>query len=183
MNGVHNAKKYRSAHLAKLTDQIGVYALCDLDGVPIYVGKFVDGIRSRVQRHLTSARSDIIANRQIDVWEIAFVKAWPVDGIGTIFNLEAHLFNKFDAQMPLMNGKVLQNISGEIAIPDEQVVQVIEENERQTRLDPALRLPRQIAQYLRLVDYIQVVKDADHLRRALQAHFDRLQLYHQRFLA
>ena len=30
-----------------------------------------DGIRSRVARHLTSARSDIIANRQIDVWEIA----------------------------------------------------------------------------------------------------------------
>ena len=45
---------------------------------PIYVGQSVDGIRSRVNRHLTSARSDIIANRQIDVWEIAWVWAYPV---------------------------------------------------------------------------------------------------------
>lgn len=60
-------KVFRTQALGKLTDQIGVYALCDLDGVPIYVGQSVDGIRSRVRRHLTSARSDIIANRMIDV--------------------------------------------------------------------------------------------------------------------
>ena len=61
-----------------LTNAIGVYVLCDLDGVPIYVGQSKDGIRARVRRHLTSARSDIIANRQIDPWEIAFVQAFPV---------------------------------------------------------------------------------------------------------
>jgi hypothetical protein len=61
-----------------LTNEIGCYVLCDLDRAPIYVGQSVDGIRSRVNRHLTSARSDIIANRQIDVWEIAWVGAYPV---------------------------------------------------------------------------------------------------------
>jgi len=64
---------YRKRAVRKLPTQIGVYVLCDLDQVPIYVGQSVDGIRSRVARHLTSARSDIIANRQIDVWEIAWV--------------------------------------------------------------------------------------------------------------
>jgi hypothetical protein len=60
---VIDPKAYRARQIKDLTDQIGVYALCDLDGVPIYVGQSVDGIRSRVRRHLTSARSDIIANR------------------------------------------------------------------------------------------------------------------------
>jgi hypothetical protein len=37
-------------------------------------------VRKRVRRHLTGARSDIIANRQLDVWEVAFVDAWPLPG-------------------------------------------------------------------------------------------------------
>src|SRR5436190_18792230 len=70
--------KFRNPASRQLPEQTGVYALCDLDEVPIYVGQSVDGIRARVRRHLTSARSDVIANRQLDVWEIAFVWAWPV---------------------------------------------------------------------------------------------------------
>lgn len=56
---------FRKQAVAQLTRQIGVYVLCDLDNVPVYVGQSKDGIRQRVQRHLTSARSDVIANRQI----------------------------------------------------------------------------------------------------------------------
>ena len=70
--------RFAGGRFATLTNEIGCYVLCDLDQVPIYVGQSVDGIRSRVNRHLTSARSDIIANRQIDVWEIAWVWAYPV---------------------------------------------------------------------------------------------------------
>lgn len=39
---------FRKAALKALTNEIGVYALCDLDEVPIYVGQSVDGIRARV---------------------------------------------------------------------------------------------------------------------------------------
>ena len=63
--------------------------------MPIYVGQSVDGIRSRVNRHLTSARSDIIANRQIDVWEVAFVWAYPVSGKAEIGPLEMLYFTNF----------------------------------------------------------------------------------------
>src|SRR5271155_3915 len=97
---------FRRKALRELTNQIGVYVLCDLDGVPIYVGQSVDGIRARVNRHLTSARSDIIANRQIDVWEIAFVKAWPVKRKSDIPHLEAVLFRAFDRKKALMNGSI-----------------------------------------------------------------------------
>jgi Uri superfamily endonuclease len=176
-------KKFRSQQLRSLTNVIGVYALCDLDGVPVYVGQSVDGIRQRVQRHLTSARSDIIANRMIDVWEIAYVWAWPVASAAQIAELEAFLFSKFDAESQLMNGKAMAGRSElTFAIPDMQTIQVIEEAERLDRLSPQLRLPRQIQQYLSLVDYIQTVKDEAHLKRSLRAHFDRLVKYHQTFL-
>ncbi|MGH1578944.1 GIY-YIG nuclease family protein [Planktotalea sp.] len=176
------AQDFRKSALAELSDDIGVYALCDLDGVPIYVGQSVDGIRSRVRRHLTSARSDIIANRQVDVWEIAYVWAWPVADRAEIEPLEAALFQRFDAQKPLMNGKVLPNPAFPVSEPSKQSVQVIEEPERQRRLRPDQRLERQIRQYGILVDYIQTVKSAPHLKRALDAHFERLVSYHKTFL-
>jgi len=178
-----SAQSFRAEQLKHLTDEIGVYALCDLDNVPIYVGQSVDGIRSRVRRHLTSARSDIIANRQVDVWEIAYVRAWPVEAKDSISELEAFLYNQYDAQMRLMNGKVVPPTSFDsTTVPEMQTIQVIDEEERQTRLRPENRLPRQISQYLILVDYILNVKNADHLKRSLDAHFERLVSYHQGFL-
>ena len=68
-------------------------AACDLDEVPIDVGQSKDGIRSRVSRHLTSARSDIIANRQIDVWEIAYVWAYPIVDVQDITPTENRLYH------------------------------------------------------------------------------------------
>lgn len=177
-------KDFRKKSMADLTNETGVYALCDLDMVPIYVGQSTDGIRARVQRHLTSARSDIIANRQIDVWEICAVMAWPISQKDMIETVENYLFHQFDPQSALMNGKIPPvQASLDHALPDPQTVIVMDENERQKRLDPALRLPRQIEQYQRLVDYIQNVKDAPHLKRSLQAHFQRLIQYHAHFLA
>src|SRR5438132_14152831 len=99
-------QQYRQAQMKKLTDAIGVYVLCDLDGVPIYVGQSVDGIRRRARRHLTSARSDIIANRQIDPWEIAYVQAYPTKRVEDIPVLEASLFAKFNERKQLMNGSI-----------------------------------------------------------------------------
>lgn len=73
--------EFREKAVGTMTAQIGVYVLYDLDDVAMYVGQTVatgeSGIRGRVQRHLTGARSDIIANRQLDVWEIAYVRTWP----------------------------------------------------------------------------------------------------------
>src|SRR5687767_13305079 len=97
---------FRRNAMKRLPVGKGVYVLCDLDEVPIYVGQSTDGIRARVARHLTSARSDIIANRQIDVWEIAYVWAYPTDDQTEISELEARLFHLFDPNSKLMNGKV-----------------------------------------------------------------------------
>lgn len=176
------SQDHRARALRALTSQTGVYALTDLDGVPIYIGQSVDGIRARVQRHLTSARSDIIANRQIDVWEVAEVWAWSAQSREEINALEAALFRLYDASSPLMNGSIpASTIEATVRDPDQRV-EVMTSEERARRRDPAIRLPRQIEHYQRLVDYILVVKDAPHLRRSVDAHYVRLSRYHRSFL-
>jgi len=50
------------------------------------------------------------------------------------------------------------------------------------RREPMLRLPRQIEHIGRLVDHLLTVKDKPQLRRALAAHFERLDAYRHAFL-
>ena len=176
-------QQYRTLQASLLPAQIGVYALCDLDEVPIYVGQSVDGIRSRVRRHLTSARSDIIANRQVDVWEISYVWAWPCENRDTIDALEGFLFHQFDTQGQLMNGTIPLNPGSVPFLPPAKVrIQILPEEEIEIRRDQSRRLPRQSQFYFQLVDHIQNVKDSPELRRSLSAHFHRLSRYHQHFV-
>lgn len=174
---------FRRRAVRTLTNQIGCYVLCDLNGVPIYVGQSRDGIRSRVNRHLTSARSDIIANRQVDVWEIAFVWAYPVAVVADIGPLEDALFHKYHAQSSLMNGKVPPIPSTRANIPEPaQIVQVMRDEEIAEKLDPALRLPRQAEHYSQIVGHFLAVKNSKEIAGAMEAHFQRLQRYHRALL-
>ncbi len=181
----------------------GVYVLCDLDEVPIYVGQSKDGIRARVRRHLTSARSDVIANRQLDVWEIAFVWAWPVaekriidktrrkkiapaDELH-IQRIESALYHRFDIKSRLMNGTIVPQLAkreaSSLKLDAPVRVQVMSDDEIEKRRDPALRLPRQAEHFRNLLDHMLNVKNAPELRRALKVHFSRLQKYCLDFLA
>lgn len=176
-----SVQRFRHSQLLSLTSETGVYALCDLDAIPIYVGQSADGIRARVRRHLTSARSDVIANRQIDVWEVAFVWAWPVGGAEAIEQLEAELFHKFDQQSSLMNGSVPQRPVLQIPIPPHTELQVLPDEEIARRREPRYRFPRQAQQVALLLDYIIETMDKKHLRRSLHAHFERLNKYYTEF--
>jgi hypothetical protein len=70
--------------------------LCDVDQVPIYPGQSVDGIRSRVNRHLTSARHHRLSSerRLGDRW----VWAYPAKDKAEIGVLEDELFHAFNAK-------------------------------------------------------------------------------------
>lgn len=174
---------FRRRAVRTLTNAIGCYVLCDLDAVPLYVGQSVDGIRNRVNRHLTSARSDIIANRQVDVWEIAWVWAYPVADRSEISPLEDSLFHAFHGQSPLMNGRVPKlGTSGPVPEPH-QIVQVMADSEIAEKLDPALRLPRQAEHYSQIVGHFLAVKNSPEIALAMQAHFARLERYHRKLLS
>jgi hypothetical protein len=175
--------QFRKDAVRTLTAKIGVYVLVDLDGVPLYVGQSRDGIRSRVSRHLTSARSDIIANRQLDVWEVAYVWTYPVDSKEEISSLEALLFHHFDPTSRLINGSVPPKPQGPIQIPEPaQKVQVLRSAEIAVRKDPAHRLPRQAVHYAALVAHFLEVKQSKQIGKAMAAHFQRLNRYHVELL-
>lgn len=174
---------YRKRAVSSLVTGIGVYVLCDLNGVPIYVGKSTDGIRKRVQRHLTSARSDIIANRQIDVWEIAYVWTYPEPDRTRIAQLESRLFHYFNNISQLMNGDTPKQLPTTEPIPEPvQKVQVMSPREIEDRLDFTQRLPRQADHYAQLVSHFVYVKNSSQIARAMNAHFLRLRKYHASLL-
>lgn len=56
----------------------GVYAFFDYDGEPIYVGQTNEQLRVRVRRHLTNQRTDAVAMRILDVFEVAELELWPL---------------------------------------------------------------------------------------------------------
>ena len=177
---------FRSRELKNLPAVSGIYALCDLDEVPIYIGESkrgkAEGIGPRVRRHLTSARSDVVANRQLDVWEIAFVWAWPSNKDSQLQPLESFLFHKFDRKSKLINGSVPRQIK-KLGFPEPQktVVQVMTDDEIAIRKNPSLRFPRQVAQFNQLLDWVLNTKDANHLRRALEVHFERVCRFYNQF--
>lgn len=174
---------FRRKAVRTLTNKVGCYVLCDLDQVPIYVGQSVDGIRARVNRHLTSARSDIIANRQVDVWEIAWVWAYPVENATEIAALEDALFHEFHPVSALMNGKTPRKPAQQIKVPKPfQIVQVMADAEIAEKKDPALRLPRQAEHYSQIVGHFLAVKNSKEIAGAIQAHFERLHKYHRELL-
>lgn len=173
---------FRKQAVAQLTNAVGVYVLCDLDQIPIYVGQSKDGIRSRVRRHLTSARSDIIANRQIDVWEIAWVWAFPTER-SEIRKLESLLYHYYNEKNALMNGTVPTRIKEAATLPTpEQIIKVMPDSEIQEKRDTVLRLPRQAEHYSAIVGHFLAVKNSRQVARAMNAHFERLKRYHERLL-
>jgi hypothetical protein len=56
----------------------GVYAFFDYDGEPIYVGQTVEGLSSRIGRHLTNQRTDAVAMSVLDPFEVCFVEFYPL---------------------------------------------------------------------------------------------------------
>ena len=165
--------------LSSVTTLIGVYALCDLDEVPFYVGQTISlperGIRGRVRRHITSARSDIIANRQIDVWEIAYVWAWPVEDSSQVNQLERQIYELTRQKGTLVAGKVLPVPRISISdLPSYQRTMVRSEEEIAKRRDVVIRLPRQLFHIQQLLDVMLDRKDTADLRYSLNANVKRL---------
>ncbi|MGC9220736.1 MAG: GIY-YIG nuclease family protein [Solirubrobacteraceae bacterium] len=58
--------------------QYGVYAFYDYDGEPIYVGQTNEQLRTRIRRHLTNQRTDAVAMRVLDIFEVASLEMWPL---------------------------------------------------------------------------------------------------------
>jgi hypothetical protein len=82
-----------------------------------------------------------------------------------------------------MNGKMPKQPTGEVRIPaPTQIVQIMSDAEIAEKKDPALRLPRQAEHYSQIVGHFLAVKNSREIAGAIQAHFERLQKYHNELL-
>jgi hypothetical protein len=88
----------------------------------------------------------MIANRQIDVWAIAWVWAYPVKEKAEISPLEDALFHEFSRTIHVDDGEAPKPRANQFNPTDpSQKVQVMSDAEIAEKKDPALRLPRSSA--------------------------------------
>jgi hypothetical protein len=58
--------------------KFGVYAFFDYDAEPIYVGQTNEQLRTRIRRHLTNQRTDAVAMKVLDPFEVYQIEVWPL---------------------------------------------------------------------------------------------------------
>ncbi len=153
----------------------------------MYVGQTVttrdSSVRRRVRRHLSHCRSGLAVGRQLDVWEIAFVRSWTISDRGDSARLAAQLFHLFEGETLLVNGTVPTRPAEPLTAPPPFVeVRTLPFDAIEARRDPAVRFPRQVQQFHQLLDHILNTQDKPHLRRALAVHHRRLTRYLHQFL-
>ncbi|MEU6715016.1 GIY-YIG nuclease family protein [Nonomuraea sp. NPDC046802] len=169
---VRNFREALSAALSEKDDlgrvwanaKWGAYAFYDYDGEPIYVGQTNELLRTRIRRHLTNQRTDAVAMRILDVFEVAELEVWPLwhldgpdapdkktakkilDGVEYSAYLESIKASKFKA---ILNEKI-PPISDPVELPPSCRFQLIDPRTREERGHPDTRIARRAETLARL---------------------------------
>lgn len=135
----------------KLRSCIGVYAFYDFDGEPIYVGQTLEDFGTRIGRHLRGQRSDTLAYRILDPFEVAEMELYPleylradpdkrakVDAAEYSVYLHAIEQSKYKA---ILNEKI-PPVSSPVALPPAMRFNLIPEGMREDREHPDVRIAR-----------------------------------------
>ncbi|WP_036325194.1 GIY-YIG nuclease family protein [Microbispora sp. ATCC PTA-5024] len=143
--------------------QWGVYAFYDYDGEPIYIGQTNEKLRVRVRRHLTNQRTDAVAMRILDVFEVAEIEIWPLwdlegtkktdksarrllDSVEYSAYLQAIERSRFGA---ILNEKI-PPVSARVPLPESMRVDLIGVEARQERGHADTRIARRAETLARL---------------------------------
>lgn len=143
----------------------GVYAFYDYDDEPIYVGQTKESLSQRVGRHLTNQRTDAVAMRILDVFEVARLRMWPLwdlvrveeqegkqaakkqlDASEYSAYLEAILASKFQA---ILNEKI-PPLSSPVELPQSYDFPLVSDEVRGERGHPDVRIARRAETIARL---------------------------------
>jgi hypothetical protein len=135
----------------KLGSCIGVYAFYDYDGEPIYVGQTWENFGTRIGRHLRGQRSDTLAYRILDPFEVADMELFPVeelrkdvdkkrklDAIEYSVYLKAIADSKYRA---ILNEKI-PPVSASVELPASYRFTLVPKELREDREHPDVRIAR-----------------------------------------
>ena len=145
----------------------GVYLFIDYDGEPIYVGQTTEKLRTRIRRHLTNQRTDAVAMRVLDPFEVAEVEMWPFwdlegQAVGDVldraeFTVYQRALTKSQFYAVLNEGEITRTEL--IDLPPSVRGAILPAEDRQSREHPDVRLARRartIADLARVISERQV---------------------------
>jgi GIY-YIG catalytic domain len=167
--------------------KFGVYAFYDYDGEPIYVGQTNEQLRVRVKRHLTNQRTDAVAMRVLDIFEVAELEMWPLwelengaskdaakqrlDAVEYAAYVTAIQNSRFKA---ILNEKI-PPVSPVVDLPPSQRFSLVGETAIEERRHPDVRIARRAETISRLAAVARERGEvSDGLRRVLVIQAVRL---------
>lgn len=147
----------------------GVYAFYDYDGEPIYVGQTKESLATRLNRHLTNQRTDAVAMRILDVFEVAELEVWPLWDLENTpkktadpaaydeaqKSLDAHEYSAYLSAIEnskfgaILNEKI-PPVSAPIELPESYRFTLISDKTRAERDHPDIRIARRAETLSRL---------------------------------
>lgn len=164
----------------------GVYLFVDYDGEPIYVGQTRENLRTRIRRHLTNQRTDAVAMRVLDPFEVAEIEMWPfwdLDGLPQSEikeTLQKAEFTVYQAALRDSQFNAVLN-EGEIPAADTIVLPasvrgtILPVGSRLQREHPDIRLARRARTIADLARVISERRVSTGIRRTLWVQAQRLE--------
>ena len=162
--------------------QCGIYLFYDYDGEPIYVGRTVESLRTRVRRHLTGQRTDAVAKNVLDPFEVAEIELWPFWGLTKAdkATLDRAEFTVYQNAIEASAFSIILN-EGAIApadlieLPASVRSKILPADERRNREHPDVRLARRALTIANLARMISERRVDVGIRRTLWAQAQRLE--------
>ena len=166
--------------------QFGVYLFVDYDGEPIYVGQTREKLRTRIRRHLTNQRTDAVAMRVLDPFEVAEVEMWPFwelderpddEGKTSLQRAEDTVYRQ------ALKGSSFSAVLNEVEIPEAETIELPESvrgtilpvGSRLQREHPDVRLARRARTIADLARVISERRVSSGIRRTLWVQAQRLE--------
>lgn len=137
----------------KLGKCIGAYAFYDYDGEPIYVGQTTEDFATRVGRHLRGQRSDTLAYRILDPFEVAEMELYPVEHLRALpakerrESVDAIEYSAYVQAIKNSKYKAILNekippVSPLVGLPLSRRFTLVPEDMREDREHPDVRIAR-----------------------------------------
>ena len=160
-----------------------MYLFIDYDGEPIYVGQTTEKLRTRIRRHLTNQRTDAVAMRVLDPFEVAEVEMWPfweLEGGAPADVLDRAEFTVYQQALAASRFSAVLN-EGEIPaaelveLPPSVRGEILAADERRGREHPDVRLARRARTIADLARVISERRVKLGIRRTLWVQSQRLE--------
>ncbi len=171
--------------------KFGVYLFYDYDGEPVYVGQTQERLRTRIRRHLTNQRTDAVAMRVLDPFEVAEIERWPFwsltkeDAADTLnqaeFTVYCQALERSEFNAILNEGDIGE--TDKIVLPPSVRAPPLTGERRAEREHPDIRLARRARTIADLARIISERRVKTGLRRTLWAQAQRLESLARKRLA